>query len=377
MILISFVFSILQLLQLFAIVVYSQQRCYYDVGKLAPENIIPCYPSTFSDQYSCCKVGNKCLRHNACYDDATGVTYQYGCTDPTFQDEHCPKKCSLSTDKSHWVGLVFCNGQRTMPNNTWVCHHPDNCGSGGDCAEGDWGSELEPLEYVTCKDLKHEGRYVAFTESWTISDLVPLPVATELSTWWEAHADRKKTTTTSPHISATTLPGLMSPNASGIVPSETAATTTPTSSPTSASPALPNRRAVAIGLGAGIGFGVPVLLALAALTFFHIRRQRKKHLAALPYASNLYSSEKGDAAGTYPYSGAETVSPVLRFELEGSPVSAPCASPQPSELQDMSVDRTLCVSPEIAQEMGRKEGMGRRGEDEEEPRVLRVHELPF
>ncbi|KAF1993698.1 hypothetical protein P154DRAFT_412539, partial [Amniculicola lignicola CBS 123094] len=65
--------------------------CYYDVGKLAPDYIIPCY-TAFEGSFSCCKRGNVCLQQNACYDGDTGVTYQYGCTDKKYKDPRCPQK---------------------------------------------------------------------------------------------------------------------------------------------------------------------------------------------------------------------------------------------------------------------------------------------
>jgi hypothetical protein len=99
----------------------TPQLCYSDIDKLAPDYIAPCWTSNKTPHYSCCKAGNKCLKHNACYDGETGVTYQYGCTDPTFKDEHCPQKCNLDRDISRWVGLVYCDGQNGMPDKTWVC----------------------------------------------------------------------------------------------------------------------------------------------------------------------------------------------------------------------------------------------------------------
>lgn len=94
--------------------------CYHDVNQLAPEYIVPCWPSNRMPHYSCCKIGSKCLKHNACYDGATGVTYQYGCTDATYIDPSCPSKCGLNRQKSKWVGMVYCDGTHNWPNTTWV-----------------------------------------------------------------------------------------------------------------------------------------------------------------------------------------------------------------------------------------------------------------
>ncbi|KAF2708866.1 hypothetical protein K504DRAFT_290526 [Pleomassaria siparia CBS 279.74] len=79
--------------------VADTQRCFYDKDQLAPDYIIPCYTGWGNAHFSCCKVGNKCLEHNACYDSDTGNTYQYGCTDETYQDPSCPQKCDLDRSK--------------------------------------------------------------------------------------------------------------------------------------------------------------------------------------------------------------------------------------------------------------------------------------
>ncbi|OCK82412.1 hypothetical protein K432DRAFT_263570, partial [Lepidopterella palustris CBS 459.81] len=71
----------------------DQPRCYYDVGKPAGPDIVPCFEGgTVSP---CCKIGSNCLTDNSCWDRGTGVTYQYGCTDITYQDNACPSKCGL------------------------------------------------------------------------------------------------------------------------------------------------------------------------------------------------------------------------------------------------------------------------------------------
>lgn len=96
------------------------QLCYVEAGVLAPEYIHPCWTSFKTPHYSCCKVGNKCLEQNACYDLDTGNTYLYGCTDPEYKDERCPSKCGTDHNASNWVGLVYCNGEYDRPYYTWV-----------------------------------------------------------------------------------------------------------------------------------------------------------------------------------------------------------------------------------------------------------------
>jgi hypothetical protein len=85
----------------------SYPRCYYDVGKLAPADIIPCYapgvPST--EPVACCKKGNKCMEQGTCYDGDSTVTYQYGCTDSSYEHENCPWKCNLDRCTSSVCGF--------------------------------------------------------------------------------------------------------------------------------------------------------------------------------------------------------------------------------------------------------------------------------
>ncbi|KAF2265732.1 hypothetical protein CC78DRAFT_172962 [Lojkania enalia] len=92
---VSFLLALALLFSRLAAAAY-EQRCYYDAGRLAPNYILPCYMEGFGlPAYSCCKQGSNCLKQGACWDAITKVTYQYGCTDSTYQDDKCPKKCGL------------------------------------------------------------------------------------------------------------------------------------------------------------------------------------------------------------------------------------------------------------------------------------------
>ncbi|OCK78846.1 hypothetical protein K432DRAFT_301106 [Lepidopterella palustris CBS 459.81] len=88
---------LLSLLFTITIAANETQLCYYDVGKLAGPEIIPCFEG--GSVSPCCKIGSTCLYDNSCYDATTGVTYQYGCTDSTYKDSNCPQKCDLDTGK--------------------------------------------------------------------------------------------------------------------------------------------------------------------------------------------------------------------------------------------------------------------------------------
>ncbi|KAH7395055.1 hypothetical protein DE146DRAFT_68518 [Phaeosphaeria sp. MPI-PUGE-AT-0046c] len=173
----------------------TPHSCYWSANKLAPDDYLPCYGSTTTAQYSCCQAGDKCLEGNACYDQDTGVTYQYGCTDPTFKDPHCPQKCNLDLEKSHWVGLIFCNGTNGLPNDSWVCHHPDNCGNRSSCASQVWGDTIQRQPPTGCENVKHGREYVALDAVGTIRDLVPLPAPTQTASWWLANSDRYQSVT--------------------------------------------------------------------------------------------------------------------------------------------------------------------------------------
>ncbi|KAF1955858.1 hypothetical protein CC80DRAFT_81283 [Byssothecium circinans] len=115
---------LLPIFSLFALrVVTAQglpQMCYIDANQLAPDFIIPCWTSYSTPHYSCCMVGDKCLHQNACYNLSTGITYEYGCTDPSYKDDNCPSKCNLDRKKSNWAGLLFCDGTNGTPKDTWV-----------------------------------------------------------------------------------------------------------------------------------------------------------------------------------------------------------------------------------------------------------------
>ncbi|KAF1846570.1 uncharacterized protein K460DRAFT_126303 [Cucurbitaria berberidis CBS 394.84] len=338
--------------------------CYYDANKPASDDLIPCYPSTLSSHYSCCRVGDKCLEQNACFDSDTQVTYQYGCTDASFQDPHCPQKCHLDTEESHWVGLVFCNGTRGLPKDKWLCHHPSNCAGKGGCDERAWDEGIERMWKTGCEDLKRGDEYVAFEASFTLSDIAALPSSSRLASYWSVNAERTKplvTSTTASAHTTTASSGLSSSaTASSTLTSTPTATSTPSAAPTA--PASTRRRAATIGLGVGIGFGVPVLLGLAGLTLFYIRRQHKKHEAVLATLANEYPPEKGAAADSYAHNAEAGPGYAHTAELDSTPIVESCGSPTPSELPGSSVAATPYQSPigspEMVQgELNRKERM--------------------
>lgn len=359
----------------------TPQPCYYDIDTLASDDLLPCYGSTISQHYSCCRAGDKCLENNACYDVDTGVTYLYGCTDPTFRDPHCSSKCNLDTRKSHWVGLVFCNGTEGLPNNQWMCNHPENCGDKNGCAERNWDDSIERPPEVGCEDLYHNESYVAFEASSTLSDIAALPYPSRTASWWSEHADRYQTTGTTSSIvsvidtTTTSSDDIRTSSAtatlsrSGMATVASTSTINPSETTDPAALATSGKKAVGVSIGIGIGLGIPVLLGLAGLTLFYVRRQNKKHKAALSAAVASHPPEKSDAAAFYGH----------KCELNGTPVCELPGSPQPSELQGSTVQGTPqqspFVSPEtIHEEFGRTERLSAVSAISVEPRrILRVH----
>ncbi|KAF4774275.1 hypothetical protein HER10_EVM0011079 [Colletotrichum scovillei] len=71
-------------------------QCYFDAGYVGPPNLLPCLPAneTKNGFSWCCLAGDFCV-NQACWDRPSGVTYQYGCNDPTYKDESCPLKGDL------------------------------------------------------------------------------------------------------------------------------------------------------------------------------------------------------------------------------------------------------------------------------------------
>tara|TARA_R110002003_G_scaffold96_30_gene7672 strand:+ start:23320 stop:24384 length:1065 start_codon:yes stop_codon:yes gene_type:complete len=293
--------------------------CFYSAYELASDELLPCYGSTFSEHYSCCRNGDKCLEHGACFDADTDVTYQYGCTDSSFKDIHCPRKCSLDVAKSRWVGLVFCNGTKGLPADQWICNHPDNCKAGTGYNSRVWGNSIEKLPDTWCEDLQHEEPYVAIYTTGTLSDTAALPSPSRTSSWWSANADRLKTV-------AASRTGSLSSFATATGPAVSTSANDTSSS-----------RTKNLALGLGVGVGVPVLLCIAGLTFFYLRRYGKK--SAIPEATDQHQPD-------YPDEKSPTAAHGYKVELDSAPIVESFGSPPPpSEMEGSSVAGTPVVSP--------------------------------
>ncbi|KAK1673529.1 hypothetical protein BDP55DRAFT_769979 [Colletotrichum godetiae] len=104
-------------------------QCYFNAGYVGPTSLLPCLPANETDNgFSwCCLAGDSCV-NQACWNRPSGVTYQYGCNDPTYKDKSCPLKGDLDPAKSPWIGLVRCDTENEGLLKYWACNHPDTCG---------------------------------------------------------------------------------------------------------------------------------------------------------------------------------------------------------------------------------------------------------
>lgn len=263
----------------------TEQRCYHAPGQLADPEIIPCIQGSDDAPavLHCCKRGSHCLEEASCWDPGTGVTYQYGCTDPKYEGDNCPAKCGLDTEKSNWVGMVYCASM-----GGWICHHPDHCGS-EDCSNDRWDPLLDRPAPVLCKELKYDDNVAAAAGS-PLQSIMLLPqnenqVNRLISSYDKAYTQSTSPSTYSEDATVTKLqatartgphPSRANTDLSNIVTTDSTALPTITNAlfpPTNQDSSDQNRtRTLAIGLGAGI----PIFLALVGtLIFILIKRRRK------------------------------------------------------------------------------------------------------
>ena len=97
--------------------VAAQQECYFGPGAeyRGPVNLVPCNATGTS---TCCLLGDTCLSGNTCYNYATGDLYQYGCTDITYQDVTCPRKCGWDPGTPYIPSSALYYADASQP-----CHH--------------------------------------------------------------------------------------------------------------------------------------------------------------------------------------------------------------------------------------------------------------
>ncbi|KAF2813052.1 uncharacterized protein BDZ99DRAFT_568311 [Mytilinidion resinicola] len=308
-----------------------EKLCYYDEGKLAPAEIMPCFEG--GPVSSCCMEGSNCLADNACWDPASGATYQYGCTDSSYQDDKCPKKCGYDTEASHWIGLVYCDGEgdtasSRTPNNTWLCHHPENCGGPKFCPkETVWPTTPTKMPPISCAQLLNPSA-TAFSDGNPLASIVVLPKDPDgVASYFSAH---DVPTTSSSPITSVTSAASTTPKTS--TPSTLATTTTGlTASPSSPFPVSsgsgpnigpdpPNSgHSSALNIGLGAGIGIPVFFIITGLLSFYGWRKHKQ-------AKHAKLSSPQDpltpTTDTYPV-GAAGSGFTRKAELDSTPINSP------------------------------------------------------
>lgn len=86
----------------------SYDQCYFEAGYVGPQSLLPCLSAneTQNGVSWCCLAGHYCV-NQACYDASSGVTYQYGCNDPTYKDKNCPVKGGLDPGEQSRHFLFF------------------------------------------------------------------------------------------------------------------------------------------------------------------------------------------------------------------------------------------------------------------------------
>ncbi|KAF2494333.1 hypothetical protein BU16DRAFT_619463 [Lophium mytilinum] len=305
------------------------QLCYYDVGKLASEEIIPCFEG--SPISSCCMKASNCLADNACWDPASGATYQYGCTDSAYEDERCPWKCGFDTDASPWVGLVYCDGEGDTtsthnPNNTWLCHHPDNCGGPKLCPkETVWPALPTKWPIVSCGQL-NDPSATAFLDGNPLESIIVLPKDSKgVASYFSAHPFPTPPPS-SPILStssfASTTPKVSSPSTLATLttnPTSSPSSTWPVSGPTTGPDSSDSGHSSTLNIGLGAGIGIPVFFIVTGLLSFYgwRKHKRSKH-------SKITSQQDPPTPMIDTYAvGAAGSGFTHKAELDSTPINSP------------------------------------------------------
>ncbi|TLD20892.1 hypothetical protein E2P81_ATG08556 [Venturia nashicola] len=243
------------------------QKCYYAPNKLAGSAIIPCGDPK-SGVKACCQNGDTCLSDSVCFNQATLVTYQYGCTDSFYENQLCPKKCNLDvgkylertqtakntykngTEKSNWVGLVYCNGSS---GNQWDCNHPETCGEL--CPTNSvWQQAIQtlPSRPPGCDNLKPQKN--AFAGPTKLAPIMLLPTILG---------------------GVTTYYSLTAVNGTTMTYSATTPYATDTNSESSGQESSNNGLSTATKTGIGAGIGGAALITAALVAFILMKRRRQ------------------------------------------------------------------------------------------------------
>ncbi|KAL0944871.1 uncharacterized protein CTRU02_202758 [Colletotrichum truncatum] len=283
-------------------------QCYYAKDSPAHASLVPCLneddslakgsTSNYSSSW-CCFAGDNCVVQ-ACWDNVTAVTYQYGCNDPTYEHENCPPKGGLDMGKSPWIGLVRCNDSSNEGfQKFWACNHPDTCG-----------------EYCPVERARPQQTQSVWPD--TIQNLPPLGGCSDLGTRVLAlYAPTVLNSTGGVPATVNTngkpAPTYPSPNSQNATPSSVTRTqiASDPGSWATATPTVTTRPEAAAALSGGAIAGIAVgstlgAVALFAGFFFMWRRRRPRHEDETTYTAAPTSTQDVSQAGS---SGASELVP--------------------------------------------------------------------
>lgn len=127
--------------------------------KLDPAHFIPCGNAAYG-HVTCCGVGDNCLAQNACFGyHGTGygsaLTYQVGCTDPSYSHSSCPDKKGIDQP---WIALTLCDNSDGI----WA-----------PCPQEGSPSTLRPGSYCSCTDASKTT--AAFDDNTVLANIASLP----------------------------------------------------------------------------------------------------------------------------------------------------------------------------------------------------------
>ncbi|KAL5338032.1 hypothetical protein BJX70DRAFT_399125 [Aspergillus crustosus] len=128
----------------------AAQECYLMNGQSAATSHSPCIADLASDVHSpCCALATDiCLESGLCL-ASNGLMYETGCTDPTWEDDACPKVCPDAS--TNWRGKGSGNWTAGEEREYWqvqacsgneVCCR-SNSGDGSCCESGDRQLRIE------------------------------------------------------------------------------------------------------------------------------------------------------------------------------------------------------------------------------------------
>ncbi|CAI0654042.1 hypothetical protein COL154_010458 [Colletotrichum chrysophilum] len=280
-------------------------QCYYAKDSPAHPSLVPCLTENDDGSRSqgkdyasswCCFAGDNCISQ-ACWDNTTGVTYQYGCNDPTYEHNNCPPKGGLDMGKSPWVGLVRCNDTHNEGfEKFWACNHPDTCGdfcpvesNKPQVTQTVWPDTIQNLPPLGfCTDLGSRVLAMYARETLNSTGGVPMTVNT---------SGKPKPTYPSPQSSGAGQTSVTRTQTAPDMGSTATSTSTPTAEPEAAA-ALSGGAIAGIAVGSTLG-----VVAVLAGFFFMWRRRRAKQqqdaaAAAAPAAP--YVAPGGGAAELAP-----------------------------------------------------------------------------